>query len=88
MRLEIDTVVSDGDADPSSGSATEAGTVTVETTGTSAGEARPARGDVGGGFGLDGLRTRVAAVGGSLESGPTPNGWLLRARLPWAEVGR
>jgi signal transduction histidine kinase len=37
----------------------------------------------GGGYGLAGLRDRVAAGGGSLEAGPTTaDGWLLAAQLP------
>ena len=37
----------------------------------------------GGGFGLAGMRERVAACGGSLTSGPTPaGGWQVSALLP------
>jgi len=37
----------------------------------------------GGGFGLTGMRERVAACGGSLTSGPTPaGGWQVSALLP------
>jgi hypothetical protein len=39
----------------------------------------------GGGFGLAGMRERVAACGGSLTSGPTPaGGWQVSALLPAA----
>ena len=37
----------------------------------------------GGGHGLDGMRERLQQCGGTLESGPTPQGgWCLIARLP------
>ena len=36
----------------------------------------------GPGRGLTGLATRVAAVSGEFWSGPTPQGWLLEARVP------
>jgi signal transduction histidine kinase len=34
------------------------------------------------GLGLLGLRERVHVVGGTLEAGPVPDGWLVRAVLP------
>ena len=42
------------------------------------------------GRGLEGLATRVAAVSGEFWSGPTPQGWLVEARLPLhaARTGR
>ncbi|MFJ6794914.1 sensor histidine kinase [Streptomyces sp. NPDC091268] len=41
----------------------------------------PAR---GGGFGIEGMRERAAAMGGRLDAGPLPTGgWQVRARLPW-----
>jgi signal transduction histidine kinase len=33
-------------------------------------------------FGIIGMRERMAAVGGELEAGPTPAGWLVRCRAP------
>ena len=37
----------------------------------------------GGGHGLEGMRERLQQCGGTLESGPTPEGgWRLIARLP------
>ncbi|MFC9293757.1 sensor histidine kinase [Streptomyces sp. NPDC057011] len=42
----------------------------------------PAR---GGGFGIEGMRERAAAMGGRLDAGPLPEGgWQVRARLPLA----
>ncbi|MDO5753320.1 sensor histidine kinase [Arthrobacter sp.] len=35
-----------------------------------------------GGYGLEGLRERVVVSGGTLHSGPTPEGFLLQATLP------
>ncbi|MBN9737132.1 MULTISPECIES: histidine kinase [unclassified Pseudonocardia] len=37
-----------------------------------------------GGTGLDGLRERARAVGGSFDAGPDGDGWLVRALLPLA----
>jgi signal transduction histidine kinase len=41
----------------------------------------------GSGRGLNGLRDRVAALGGTLECGSTPEGWLLEVRFPTAGTG-
>jgi two-component system sensor histidine kinase UhpB len=38
----------------------------------------------GGGLGLVGMRERIASIGGSLDYGPTPEGWTTRARLALA----
>lgn len=52
--------------------------VAVETTGGG-----PAGKDIdSSGLGLMGIRTRVAAAGGSVRIGPTPLGWLVEAALP------
>ena len=53
------------------------GQVSVLTAGpvTSALPTRPGRG-------LSGLETRVAALSGEFWSGPTPQGWMVEARLP------
>ena len=37
----------------------------------------------GGANGINGLRERISAIGGTLSAGPSPDdGWQLRARLP------
>jgi signal transduction histidine kinase len=36
----------------------------------------------GGGYGLQGMRERVLLLGGTLEAGPTDDGWLVEATLP------
>lgn len=36
----------------------------------------------GGGYGVQGMRERAEALGGSLEAGPTERGWRVVARLP------
>ena len=55
----------------------EVGVVSVRTAGPVAPGPTPATGR-----GIPGLATRVAAVSGEFWSGPTPQGWLLEARLP------
>jgi len=43
-------------------------------------------GERGGGFGITGMRERVASVGGTITAGPTEDGWFrVEARLP---IGR
>lgn len=37
------------------------------------------------GYGLLGMQERVAAVGGSVVSGPTARGWRVQATVPWPE---
>ena len=39
------------------------------------------------GRGLVGMRERAAAVGGTLEAGPSDDGWVVRARLPFRGEG-
>jgi hypothetical protein len=38
-------------------------------------------------YGLVGMRERMAAVGGTVEAGPTPAGWRVRCRAPLAMDG-
>jgi signal transduction histidine kinase len=39
------------------------------------------------GVGIAGMRERAAALGGTLRAGPTPNGFLVQARLPYQPAG-
>lgn len=54
--------------------------VDVVDAGGAAGDDGPA------GVGLIGMRERVEAVGGTLQAGPVPGGWRVRAHLPRAAV--
>jgi signal transduction histidine kinase len=43
----------------------------------------PTKRNIGGGFGLVGMRERVHALGGVLSAGPVPNvGWVVQASIP------
>ena len=39
----------------------------------------------GGGYGLRGMRERAQALGGTLDAGPTENGWRVEVRIPITE---
>jgi signal transduction histidine kinase len=59
------------------------GEVQVDIVNAPSQQAPSGLGRSGGGFGLAGMRERVAACGGSLTSGPTPaGGWQVSALLP------
>jgi signal transduction histidine kinase len=46
-------------------------------------DGQPTKRNVGGGFGLVGMRERVHALGGVLSAGPVPNvGWVVQASIP------
>jgi signal transduction histidine kinase len=38
--------------------------------------------DVGGGRGLAGMRERVQRAGGTVDAGPTADGWRVELRVP------
>ena len=57
--------------------------VVVEVTNTAGPGNHPHPG--GSRRGLIGMRERVAVYSGSLEAGPTPQGWRVRAVLPWED---
>ncbi len=38
--------------------------------------------DTGGGFGLQGMRERVELLGGKVEAGPSPLGWIVHVAVP------
>ena len=61
----------------------EGSSLTVEVTDDGRGAAAAAPEDAGSGFGLVGMRERVAAFDGQLYAGPRPGGgWRVRAVFP------
>ena len=63
--------------------------VTDTGLGQPAGAVSDGTGTEGAGHGLAGMRERAAAVGGSLETGPSPGGgYRVAARLPLHEEAR
>jgi signal transduction histidine kinase len=48
--------------------------------------ASPALDGSGSGYGLQGIAERLALLGGSMEAGPTPEGWQVRATVPAVAV--
>ncbi|MCP2321591.1 signal transduction histidine kinase [Hamadaea flava] len=63
------------------GLAESPGVVTVEVA-DDGDPRRPGSSSTGDGHGLLGMRERVEALGGTLDAGPGPRGWLVRAVLP------
>jgi signal transduction histidine kinase len=65
-----------------------AGDVVVTVTDRATAGARVAAdaAPIAGGHGIIGMRERVGALGGELQTGPTATGWLVRATIP-REVG-
>ena len=57
-------------------------TLTVENTRGQTATSAGTLGASGGGFGLPGIRERLALVGGHVEAGPTPDGWRVVATVP------
>lgn len=58
------------------------GTVVLTVTNEAAPQAKPVHGS---GKGLIGMRERAAVYGGTVDAGPTPTGWQVRAVLRWDE---
>lgn len=80
VRVHVGTGTGTGTATSTTGTETGTGlTVTVTDSGGTA--AAPG---LGTGHGLTGLRTAVAAAGGTLVYGPTGGGWTVHAELPAA----
>lgn len=59
-----------------------AGSVVVEVDNDAGGAGSPTAGS---GHGLIGIRERAAVYGGTVDAGPTPHGWRVRATLRWDE---
>jgi signal transduction histidine kinase len=60
----------------------ECTTLTIEDRLPAAKAAAGGLGEVGGGNGLRGLRERLERVGGSLDAGPTDDGWRVQLEIP------
>ncbi|WP_341358969.1 histidine kinase [Georgenia sp. M64] len=59
-----------------------AGSVVIEVDNDAGGAGTAAAGS---GHGLIGIRERAAVYGGTVDAGPTPHGWQVRATLRWDE---
>jgi signal transduction histidine kinase len=65
----------------------DAGSVLLRVANGPGGEAGPSRGERGPGYGLTGMRERVALLGGSLSAAPAPDGgFVVSAVLPLGET--
>jgi signal transduction histidine kinase len=58
------------------------GAVTLQVRNERGGDVASPVATSGGGYGLQGMRERVLLLGGTLEAGPTDDGWLVDATLP------
>jgi signal transduction histidine kinase len=56
--------------------------LTVADTGSIEAQAPGPLADLGGGYGLEGLRERAELIGGTLTSGPHAGGWRVQLRVP------
>jgi signal transduction histidine kinase len=56
--------------------------LTVTDDGSPEGHAPGALADLGGGYGIEGLRERAELIGGNVTAGPQDHGWQVRLRVP------
>jgi signal transduction histidine kinase len=56
--------------------------VVIENQRSAVSVAAGALGRSGGGYGIVGMRERAQALGGTLQAGPTEDGWRVALRVP------